>query len=84
MKASILIISLTVVLLSLHLFGANTNKVAKAEKELKTEHRENKIAIKARDKGSKKESDYKTEREFPLMFANNRKARKPAKEQKQK
>ena len=59
--------------------AAKTNqleKVAKIEKERKTEHLENKIIIKDRDKGSKKESDYKVEREFPLMFANNRKAKK--------
>lgn len=59
--------------------AANTNKTDKAEKvekERKAEHQENKITIKARDKGSKKESDFKVEREFPLMFANDRKARK--------
>lgn len=79
MKTSILIICLSVILLSLHLFAAKTNQVDKAdkfEKERKTEQLENKITIKARDKGSKKESDFKVEREFPLMFANNRKARK--------
>jgi len=53
-----------------------TNQVAKVEKEKKLEHFGNKIVMKERDKGSKKESDYKVEREFPLMFANNRKARK--------
>jgi hypothetical protein len=66
-------------LLSLPSLAASTNKTekaVKAEKELKTEHQENKIIVKARDKGSKKESDFKVEREFPLMFANNRKARK--------
>ena len=59
--------------------AASTNqvdKVAKAEKERKTEYQEKKIIIKARDKGSKKESDFQVEREFPLMFANDRKARK--------
>jgi hypothetical protein len=79
MKASTLIIFLAVALLSLHLFGANTNKVdkaAKVEKERKTEHCDNKLIIKARDKGSKKDSDYKIEREFPLMFKNNKKAKK--------
>ena len=55
---------------------ANTNQVAKVEKERKAEHQESKIIIKARDKGSKKESDFQVEREFPLMFANDRKARK--------
>ena len=29
------------------------------------------------DKGSKKESDWKTSKEFPLMFGNNRLGRKP-------
>jgi len=56
-----------------------TNAVSakvETEKERKAEHQLNKITVKARDKGSKKESDYKTEREFPLMFANNRKAKK--------
>jgi hypothetical protein len=54
------------------------------EKERKAEHLESKITIKARDKGSKKESDFKTERVIPLMFANNRKAKKttPKKESK--
>lgn len=56
--------------------AAGTNQLVKIEKERKTEHQENKIIIKARDKGSKKESDFRVEREFPLMFANNRKARK--------
>lgn len=55
---------------------ANTNQVSKVEKERKTEHLNNKIIIKERDKGSKNESDFKVEREFPLMFANDRKARK--------
>lgn len=68
--------------------AANTNKVDKAdkpekhekvEKEKKAEHQANKIVVKSRDKGSKKESDWKAEREFPLMFGNNRKARKPKK-----
>lgn len=66
-------------LLSLPSLAASTNKTDKAvkvEKEQKTEHQENKIIVKARDKGSKKESDFKVEREFTLMFANNRKARK--------
>lgn len=55
---------------------SKTNHVAKVEKERKTEYLKNKIIIKARDKGSKKESDYKIEREFPLMFANDKKAKK--------
>lgn len=66
--------------------AANTNKTEASSsapdvhvqaKEKKTEHTANKIIVKAREKGSKKESDWKTEREFPLMFGNNRKARKP-------
>ena len=47
----------------------------KVEKERKLEHMENKLTIKERDKGSKKESDYKPVKEYPLMFKNNRKAR---------
>ena len=54
-----------------------TNQVAKVEKEKKLEHRENKIVMKERDKGSKKESDWKPSKEFPLMFGNNRLGRKP-------
>jgi hypothetical protein len=57
---------------------ANTNQVAKVEKEKKLEHFENKIVVKERDKGSKKESDWKAAKEFPIMFKNNRKGR-PAK-----
>lgn len=45
------------------------------EKEKKLEHRENKIVKKERDKGSKKVSDWKTVKEYTLMFKNNRKAR---------
>ena len=56
--------------------ASKTNNIAKVEKERKTEHFNNKIIIKARDKGSKKESDYKIDREFPLMFTNNKKAKK--------
>lgn len=55
-----------------------TNSVpAKAvkEKERKAEHLEAKITVKARDKGSKKESDFRVEKEYPLMFSNNRKAK---------
>jgi len=63
---------------------ANTNQVAKAEKEKKLEHIANKIVMKERDKGSKKESDWKAAKEYPLMFGNNRKARKPAKDPKSK
>lgn len=53
----------------------NTNKVAKAEKEKQVEHQANKIIVKSRDKGSN--GPWKAEREFPLMFSNNRKAKKP-------
>jgi large-conductance mechanosensitive channel len=59
----------------------NTNKVDKTdkpdkvEKEKKTEHQDNKIIVKSRDKGSQNKSDWKTEREIPLMFKNNRKGR---------
>jgi len=53
---------------------AEAHKVEK-QKEKKTEHMEAKIIVKERDKGSKKESDYTTAREFPLMFKNNRNAR---------
>lgn len=69
----LIIISLFV---SLNVIAAQTNQVAKVEKERKAEHQLNKITIKARDKGSRKESDFKVEREYPLMFANNRKAKK--------
>ena len=50
-----------------------TNQVAKVEKEKKTEHAENKITVKSRDKGSN--APWKTEKEYTLMFKNNRKAR---------
>jgi hypothetical protein len=56
----------------------STNAVpAKVEKqkEKKIEHQSNKLIIKARDKGSKKESDWKTSKEYPLMFKNNKKAK---------
>ena len=59
----------------------NTNQVAKVEKEKKLEHRENKIVMKERDKGSKKESDWKAAKEYPLMFENNRKARNNSKKE---
>lgn len=65
-------------------FAGPTNQVAKVEKEKKMEHFGNKIVIKERDKGSKKESDWKPAKEYPLMFGNNRKARKPVKDPKQK
>jgi hypothetical protein len=58
----------------------STNKPpVKIEKERKLEHLENKLTIKERDKGSKKESDYKPVKEYMLMFKNNRKARKDKK-----
>lgn len=47
------------------------------EKEKKLEHFQDKIVMKARDKGSKKESDFKVDKEYRLMFNNNPKARKP-------
>jgi hypothetical protein len=55
----------------------STNKPpVKVEKEHKAEHKANKIIILERDKGSKKESDWKTAKEYPLMFNNNKKAKK--------
>jgi len=54
---------------------STNNPPVKVEKEKKAVHEAGKIVVKARDKGSKKESDWKTEREYPLMFRNNRKAR---------
>ena len=51
-----------------------TSGCAKAEKHERTA---NKIVVKERDKGSKRESDWKTSKEFPLMFGNNRLGRKP-------
>ena len=64
--------------ISLVCLAGPTNQVAKAEKEKerKLEHTEKKIMIKERDKGSKKETDWKTAKEFPLMFGNNRLGRK--------
>jgi hypothetical protein len=45
---------------------------AQAKEEKKVEHGRDRITVKSKDsKGS-----WKTEREFPLMFANNRKAGK--------
>jgi hypothetical protein len=49
------------------------------QKEKKLIHEANKLTIKERDKGSKKESDYKPVKEYPLMFKNNRKGRKDKK-----
>jgi len=65
--------------ISLVCMAGPTNQVAKVEKEKekKLEHSESKIVKKERDKGSKKESDWKTSKEFPLMFGNNRLGRKP-------
>ena len=65
--------------ISLLVMAGPTNQVAKVEKEKekKLEHTANKIVKKERDKGSKKESDWKTSKEFPLMFGNNRLGRKP-------
>jgi hypothetical protein len=78
-------LAIAFILLAYACHAANTNKVDKAdktdkvEKEKKTEHLENKITIKERDKGSKKESDWMPAREYPLMFGNNRKAKKEKK-----
>ena len=55
--------------------NAVPEKVQKPQ-EKKVEHAPNKLTVKTRDKGSKKERDYKTVKEYPLMFKNNRKARK--------
>lgn len=57
---------------------AATNKPPAAIKikERKAEHRADRIIINARDKGSKEESDFEVEKEYRLMFSNNRKARK--------
>lgn len=55
--------------------AANTNQVAKAEKERKTEHQDNKVIVKEREKGSN--AEWKTVKEYTLMFKNNRKAKKP-------
>ena len=54
---------------------STNNAPVKVEKEKKAVHEAGKIVIKERDKGSKKESDWKTSKEYPLMFRNNRKAR---------
>jgi len=51
-------------------------KVQKPQ-EKKLEHALNKLTVKTRDKGSKKESDFKPEKEFTLMFGNNKLAKKP-------
>jgi hypothetical protein len=57
--------------------STNTPPGQVKQMERKAEHLANKIIIKSRDKGSKKESDWKTSKEFPLMFGNNRLGRKP-------
>jgi len=69
------IIAFLMISASFSCIADNTNKPAKAEQEKKTEHQDNKIIVKTRDKGSQKESDWKTEREYVLMFKNNRKGR---------
>lgn len=53
-------------------------KVQKPQ-EKKVDHALNKLTVKTRDKGSKKESDFKPEKEFKLMFGNNKLAKKPPK-----
>lgn len=68
--------------ISLVCMAGPTNQVSKVEKEKKLEHSENKIVMKERDKGSKKETDWKPSKEFPLMFGNNRLGRKPKGKQK--
>lgn len=55
---------------------STNNPPVKVEKERKAEHATNKIIIKERGKGSKKESDWKTAKEYSLMFNNNKKAKK--------
>jgi hypothetical protein len=65
------------VLLASACHAANTNKVDKTEKETKVEHHANKIVVKSREKGSN--APWKTDREMPLMFLNNRKAKKESK-----
>jgi hypothetical protein len=60
------------------LTNAVPEKIQKPQ-EKKVEHEPNKLTVKTRDKGSEKESDYKTVKEYPLMFKNNRKARKETK-----
>lgn len=65
---------IALILLASPCLAENTNKVVKAEKEKKTEHADNKMIVKDREKGS---SEWKTVKEFTLMFKNNRKARKP-------
>ena len=53
---------------------AGTNTVLKAEKEKRVKHEENRITVESRDKGST--GPWKKEKEFVLMFRNNRKGRK--------
>jgi hypothetical protein len=77
MEGSMIAIIIFFLSLSLVCMAGPTNQVAKVEKEKKLEHSENKIVMKERDKGSKKESDWKPSKEFPLMFGNNRLGRKP-------
>ena len=52
----------------------STNKTSKVEQEKKIEHKANKIIKKTHDKGSAE--PWKTEKEYPLMFSNNKKAKK--------
>jgi hypothetical protein len=75
MEGAMIAIIIFFLSVSLVCCAENTNKVVKVEKEKKVEHQEGKIIVKERDKGSKKESDWKTSKEYPLMFKNNRKAR---------
>jgi hypothetical protein len=54
--------------------GNSTNKTSKVEQEKKIEHKADKIIKKTHDKGSAE--PWKTEKEYPLMFSNNKKAKK--------
>lgn len=57
-------------------FAASTNKTAAAsERETKVEHQASKIIVKSRAKGDSN-APWKTDREYPFMFSNNRKAKK--------
>lgn len=59
---------------------AATNTVARVPRERKATHELSRITVKSREKGSKKESDYTTDRAIPLMFDNNKFKAKPKKE----
>jgi hypothetical protein len=84
MEGAMIAIVIFFISISLVCMAGPTNQVAKVEKEKekKLEHTANKIVMKERDKGSKKETDWKPSKEFPLMFGNNRLGRKPKDKQK--